>query len=139
MLTGSSEKADAPAQFVYHENESIHPSVGFGSGIRDLHDPCGRAKQKQASMKTLVALFLFALACYYWHDDNSNRSDLENAKKQIQQLTQERDQAMQQLKQFGYTSPQPAATGQANWFQKHLQEKSALDRSNSRGQPSGRH
>jgi len=89
-------------------------------------------------MKFLV-LLLFALACFYWYEDNSNRRELESAKILIQQLTQERDQAIQQLKQPGHASPQPSSTGQTDWFQKRLQEKSALDLSNSRGQPSGRH
>jgi len=90
-------------------------------------------------MKNLFILLLLAVACFYWFENNSNRSGLENAKKEIQQLTQERDQAMQKLKQFGYTSLQSTSSGQTNWFQQHLQEKSALDQTNSRGQSSGHH
>ena len=89
------------------------------------------------NMKNLFILFILALGVFYWYDDNSNRSDLESAKKQIQQLTQERDQAMQKLGRPSNTSPQPVPTAEANWFQKRLQEKSVLDQSNSRGKSSG--
>jgi len=90
-------------------------------------------------MKNLFILVLFALGGFYWYDDNSNRNELESARKQIQQLTQERDQATQKQKQSGSASPQPTSAGKPDWFQKHLQEKSALDATNSRGQSSGHH
>ena len=85
-------------------------------------------------MKTFALLFILALGIFYWYDDMSNRRDLESAKKQIEQLTQERDQAVQKLGKVAHTPKQPAAAPEANWFQKRLQEKSALDQSNSRGQ-----
>jgi len=90
-------------------------------------------------MKNLFILLLLAAACYYWFENNSNRSELENAKKQSQQLIQERDQAMQKLGHLGNTPPQTTSTEKPIWFQQRLQEKSALDQSNSRGQSSGHH
>ena len=90
-------------------------------------------------MKNLLLLFLLAVACYYWFENNSSRSELEIAKKQIEQLTQERDQAMQKLGHPGITPQQSASKRESNWFQQRLQEKSALDQSNSRGQSSNHH
>jgi len=90
-------------------------------------------------MKNLFIVFLLALGGWYMYDANSTRSDLESAKKQIEQLTQERDQAIQKLKQPGSASPQTSSTGQTNWFQQRLQQKSPLDQPKSRGQLSGPH
>ncbi|MEI6491086.1 MAG: hypothetical protein WCO94_00955 [Verrucomicrobiota bacterium] len=85
-------------------------------------------------MKTVFLLFILALGFFYWYDDMSNRRELESAKKQIEQLTKERDQAVQKL---GKGARSPAQ--EENWFQKRLQEKSELDQSSSRGQSTGHH
>ncbi len=84
-------------------------------------------------MKNLFVVVLIALGAFYMYDANSNRKELESARMQIQQITQERDQAVQKLKQFGYAPPQSSSSETTNWFQKRLQEKSALEKSNSRG------
>ena len=90
-------------------------------------------------MKTLFTLLLLAAACFYWFDARSNRRDLEDAKKQIQVLTLERDQAVQKLKQFSGPSRQAATTGETNWFQQRLDEKSALDSSPGKKPSPGKH
>ena len=84
-------------------------------------------------MKNLFIVFLLALGGFYMYDANTNRKELESARMQIQQLTQERDQAAQKLKQLGYAPQQASSSETTNWFQKRLQEKSALDPTNSSG------
>jgi hypothetical protein len=91
------------------------------------------------NMKTVFLLFTLALGFYFWYDDMSNRRELESAKKQIEQLTQERDQAVKKLGKGAHVPGKSGPAQEENWFQKRLQEKSELDQSSSRGQSTGHH
>jgi len=82
-------------------------------------------------MKILLSLALIAIAGFFWFDDNSNRNNLENANKQIKQLTQERDQAIQKLRRHINPTAQTTSAQPPDWIQEHMKEKSSLDTSHT--------
>ena len=75
-------------------------------------------------MKELLMMVMVVALVWLWLDDRSQRSALEQAQGQMQEVTTQRDQ----LRSTGPGSSAP------EWFQQRLQEPSAL----TSGSPSGR-